>query len=141
MYQPWRIFQYRTARGDYPVETFIRRLPSREEKIVRRYIELLAARGPQLRELHVKRMTGTGRQLYELRPGAQRIFYCAVLNNTFVLLHGYRKKSQRTPIKELATAIRRYDEIAEKIADKAADKATDKEEGGQRHGNPYPRGA
>ena len=119
----WRILQYRNARGDYPVEAFIQRLPPRQEKIVLRYIELLAARGTQLREPHVRRMTGTRRPLYELRPGAQRIFYCALLDDAFVLLHGYRKKSQRTPIKELATAIRRYDEIADK-------------EGGQRHGNP-----
>ncbi len=124
MSMAWRILQYRNARGDYPVDAFIHRLPPREERIVRRYIDLLAARGPQLREPHVRRMTGTGRPLYELRPGAQRVFYCAVLDDAFVLLHAYRKKSQRTPLKELATAIRRYDEIAD-------------QEGGQRHGNPH----
>ena len=42
--------------------------------------------------------------LEELRPGSNRIFYFYFDKNTFVLLHSFRKKTQKTPSREIAKA-------------------------------------
>lgn len=40
----------------------------------------------------------------ELRPGNNRIFYFYFKNDTFVLLHQFRKKTQKTPQREIEKA-------------------------------------
>ena len=53
--------------------------------------------------------------IWELRPGNNRIFYFYVENNTFVLLHVFRKKTQKTPKREIAKAkFKRNDYLARK---------------------------
>lgn len=53
--------------------------------------------------------------LWELRPGNNRIFYFYYKDNTFVLLHCFKKKSQLTPRKEIKIALsRKNDYIARK---------------------------
>ena len=42
--------------------------------------------------------------IWELRPGNNRIFYFFFENNTFVLLHQFRKKTQKTPHREIEKA-------------------------------------
>lgn len=39
--------------------------------------------------------------IWELRPGNTRIFYFYHKDNTFVLLHSFRKKTQKTPKQEI----------------------------------------
>jgi phage-related protein len=57
---------------------------------------------------HAKPISGT---LWELRPGANRFFCFAYANRRFVILHTYRKQSQKTPPQELALAERRLAEV------------------------------
>ena len=76
-----------------------------------RHVQLLSELGRRLREPHVKHIVGPQRALYELRPGGHRIFYCTRERETIVLLHAYRKKSNRTPARELTTARRWYDRV------------------------------
>jgi phage-related protein len=40
----------------------------------------------------------------ELRPGFNRVLYFYFENNTFVLLHMFRKKTQKTPKTEMEKA-------------------------------------
>lgn len=42
--------------------------------------------------------------IWELRPGNNRIFYFFYQNDTFVLLHSFRKRSQKTPRCEIEKA-------------------------------------
>lgn len=57
--------------------------------------------------------------IWELRPGNNRVFYFFYENNTFVLLHQFRKKSQKTPKREIEKAkAERADYLARKEADK-----------------------
>ncbi|MFZ1465030.1 MAG: type II toxin-antitoxin system RelE/ParE family toxin [Anaerolineae bacterium] len=44
-------------------------------------------------------------------PGANRFFYFAYVDRRFVILHAYRKQSQKTPPQELALAERRLAEV------------------------------
>nr|HRJ40338.1 type II toxin-antitoxin system RelE/ParE family toxin [Caldilineaceae bacterium] len=59
---------------------------------------------------HAKHIGG---KLWELRPGANRFFYFAYIGRRFVILHAYRKQSQKTPPQELALAERRLAEVLE----------------------------
>ena len=45
-------------------------------------------------------------ELWELRPKAQRVFFFYWENDTFVLLHLYSKKTQKTPRREIVKAER-----------------------------------
>ena len=42
--------------------------------------------------------------IWELRPGNNRVFYFFYQNDTYVLLHQFRKKSQKTPKREIEKA-------------------------------------
>lgn len=70
------------------------------------YIELLQNNGTRLPESITKHIT---ENIWELRPGDNRVFYFFFQNNTFVLLHHFRKKSQKTPQREIEAAKRERD--------------------------------
>ena len=61
-----------------------------------------------------KKITGT-KNLFELRVKGKniivRFFYCYKKNKIIIVLHGFVKKSQKIPPKELALAIKRKKEI------------------------------
>ena len=42
--------------------------------------------------------------IWELRPGNNRVLYFFYQNHTFVLLHQFRKKTQKTPKREIEKA-------------------------------------
>ena len=74
-----------------------------------RDIELLQEHGNDLREPYVKPIKGKyGKNLYELRikyaNDIARIFYFTYYNNKFVLLHGFIKKTMKTPNSEIQKA-------------------------------------
>ncbi len=65
------------------------------------YIELLQHNGTFLPCNITKHI---GENIWELRPGNNRIFYFYSDNNTFVLLHSFRKKTKKTPKREITKA-------------------------------------
>lgn len=65
------------------------------------YIELLQNNGILLPNNITKHIE---EDIWELRPGNNRIFYFYVDNNSFVLLHSFRKKTQKTPKREITKA-------------------------------------
>ena len=74
-----------------------------------RDIEILQEHGNDLREPYVKPIKGKyGKGLYELRikyaNDIARIFYFTYYNNKFVLLHGFIKKTMKTPNSEIQKA-------------------------------------
>jgi phage-related protein len=68
--------------------------------------------GADLRLPHTRAM---GQGLFELRcrgaEGIGRAFYCTMVGQQIVILHGFIKKSQETPDKELRIARKRLKEI------------------------------
>ena len=62
------------------------------------YIELLQQNGTRLNENITKHLEDG---IWELRPGNNRVFYFFFQDNTFVLLHQFRKKTQKTPKREM----------------------------------------
>ena len=101
----WNILFYKTLRGDTPVNDFILGLEIKTQSRVRDSIKLLQEFGIRLGPPHVKKLTGT--QLWKLRiigSDNVRIFYIAISGKNFLLLHGFKKKKDKTPLKEIKTA-------------------------------------
>jgi phage-related protein len=75
---------------------------------VRARLDFLAEVGNRAREPLSKSL---GKGLFELRVKASRIFYCFKPGRVIVLLHGFTKKSQKTPQREIEIALKRMEEI------------------------------
>ena len=71
------------------------------------HIQLLEKNGTYLPKNITKHITDN---IWELRPGNNRIFYFFYHDNTFVLLHSFRKKTQKTPRREIEKAISERDD-------------------------------
>ena len=65
------------------------------------YIELLQNNGTRLPDTVTKHIEDN---IWELRPGNNRILYFFCDKNDFVLLHSFRKKTQKTPRREIEKA-------------------------------------
>jgi phage-related protein len=111
MEEQWKIELYKTLQGDSPVRNFILSLELKAQSKVRDSIKLLQAFGIRLGLPHVKKLSGT--DLWELRivgSDSIRILYIAVTGKTFLLLHGFKKKKDKTPPKEIKIAEERLAE-------------------------------
>lgn len=102
---------------EYPyadVEQFILNLPPGMAAKYFRLTDLMLEFGANLGMPHTRAMSGG---LFELRikgqKGISRIFYCTLAGKRIVMLHGFVKKSQKTPPKELSIARRRLAEVKE----------------------------
>jgi phage-related protein len=71
-----------------------------KEKILS-YIGALAKYGTRVGDPIVKHIED---DIWELRPLRNRIFFFYFGDNTFVLLHHYIKKTQKTPVREIVQA-------------------------------------
>ena len=117
---------YETRDGQCPVWEFLEnlRIKSASNKDARiqhkqasLYIELLQQNGTRLNDNITKHLEDG---IWELRPGNNRVFYFFYENNTFVLLHQVRKKSQKTPKREIEKAkSERIDYLSRKEHDKS----------------------
>lgn len=113
----WSVEFYVDARGNRPVLEFLGSLARADRAKVARALALLREFGPALRMPHVRRIGELG----EIRAGAIRVFYFLQPGRRFVILHGFRKKTQRTPRKEIAIARRRLRDFFERQGDERGD--------------------
>ncbi len=103
----WAIEYYETADGKCPVRVFIDGLsPEGQAKFI--FItRLLVEYGVQVREPYVKQFTGH-KKLFEMRikdkTGINRILYFTHTRRRIILLHGFTKKTSKTPHGEIAIA-------------------------------------
>lgn len=108
--QEWRVEFYIDARGRSPVEKFLDALSVTERAEALRVLRLLREYGISLGMPHARPIGG----LWELRPGPNRFFYVAMTGRRFVVLHGYRKRSQAAPQREIDTAQRRWADLLDR---------------------------
>lgn len=105
----WSTEFYLTESGDSPVEVFLDSLDLKTRARFRWSMEQLRDRNIQAREPLVRHLDG---DLWELREESQtniyRIVYFFFTGRRIIFLHGFAKKTQRTPRKELEIAYRRY---------------------------------
>ena len=72
-----------------------------QHKQIVQYIQLLEDYGTRLGENITKHLDDN---IWELRPGNNRVLYFFHKDNTYVLLHQFRKKTQKTPPREIQKA-------------------------------------
>lgn len=100
---------------EYPyrdVERFVLKLPPTLQARYLRLTDLMLEFGSNLGMPHTRPMSNG---LFELRVQGQeaiaRVFYCTMVGQRIVMLHGFVKKSQKTPSRELAVARNRMAEV------------------------------
>lgn len=112
------ILFYSDRRGKAPVEEYIHKLEASKSKDSRinlnkilDYIDALAENGTDLPDKYCKHLQ---RDIWELRPIDNRILFAGWVDNAFVLLHHFVKKTQKTPQREIDKAQRELDDFRER---------------------------
>ncbi len=72
---------------------------------------MLSEHSTKIGEPYIKHIEG---EIWELRPLRDRIFFVAWVNNSFVLLHHFMKKTQKTPSKKIEKANRELNDLKER---------------------------
>jgi phage-related protein len=101
---------------DERLEKWLSDIPADIKARIINITDLLIEHGPQnVREPYVKHIQG---KLFEIRArgrdGIARVFYFTLSGQKIVLLHGFIKKTQKTPKKDIDTALARMKEILKK---------------------------
>jgi len=78
---------------------------------IRDYTKALSKYGTRVGAPYIKHIDG---EIWELRPLRDRIFFVAWTRGSFVLLHHYMKKTQKTPAREIAQAKRELADLKER---------------------------
>lgn len=101
---------YKTNR--IPVLEFINKLNKKEQAKILACLKSIEDLGFDSPRVEFKQING---KLWEIKiitaMSSYRIFYVAVQGNTLVLLHIYKKQSQKAPKKEIAIAEKRLFEV------------------------------
>ena len=106
----FKVFYFQTLRGSYPVRDFIEQQDKATQTKIARSIRLLIDYGPFLKPPDIKKLQN---KLYELRISGKtaiRIFY-TIVSGEYYLLHVFKKKTQKTPKREIKVAVDRIKEI------------------------------
>lgn len=87
---------------DSRVDKFIKKLNEIEKGRVLRYLDLLDAYGFTLSSKYLKKLTN---RVWELRPGNIRLLLGkSKISQTVLIVNVFKKKTQKTPKKEIETA-------------------------------------
>lgn len=102
---------YISPSGNNPVSDFLSNLSEMQQrKLIRvfKHLEEFGVKGPRK---NVKKLSGT--PLWEIRILGNdniRVIYAVIFMGQVLLLHGFIKKQQKTPSKELDISLKRYRE-------------------------------
>lgn len=112
------IYFYKDKSGNEPVWEYMAELARKKDKDSRinlnkinDYIEMLSRYGTGAGEPYIKHLDG---DIWELRPLRNRILFIGWVNGSFVLLHHFIKKSQKTPAREIEKAKRELADLYER---------------------------
>lgn len=94
---------------DKRVEKFIKKLSNVEQARVLRYLDLFKMYGFTLPGKYLKKLSSN---LWELRPGDLRLLFGeSTQSGNLIIVHCFKKKTQKTPQKELEVGIARLKEM------------------------------
>ncbi len=101
----WEVVFYETAQGDRPAEEWLRQQAAKVQARLARILDMLEERGTNVKEPYVSHLRG---KLWEVRVEHQRVqhrlLYFPAPTRKFVVLHGFVKKTQKTPAREMDVA-------------------------------------
>ena len=108
---PRSVEYYQSGNGKYPVEAFIVSLEAKSQARIARTLDLLEEFGIELGMPYARYLE---KQLWELRVrlgrNRYRIIYFLPTGKTFILLHGFSKKTEVVPRADLEIANNRREE-------------------------------
>lgn len=78
----------------------------KDQARIRGYINLFRERKFNLTGKYLKKIK---RDVWELRPGEIRVLF-GIVNKTMIVVHVFRKKTQKTPLQEIKIAEKRIKE-------------------------------
>ncbi len=104
--RPLPVVFFRTAAGREPVRAWLKELPAGERRVIGEDLKTVQYRWP----LGMPLVRSLGEGLWELRSTlptriARCLFYAP--GSRLVLLHGFIKKTQKTPTEDKALALKR----------------------------------
>lgn len=102
----YKVAFYASCRGENIIQDFIDSQDQSTRSKYARLVALLIQHGPNLHFPYSRKLT---KNLYELRSQGDtkiRIIYTQI-NQKFTILHAFKKKTQKTPSKEIKTAEQR----------------------------------
>ena len=118
----YEVLYYENQQGEKKVKEYITALNNRTDKDSRikankiaEYILRLQQFGTRIGKPTVDKIEGT--DLWELRPLKDRIFFTYWKDNTFVLLHHFVKKTNKTPPLEIAQEERNLKDWLERFGE------------------------
>lgn len=116
----YKIIFYEDKNGNSEVVSYIKELQKRSKKSkecrilfnkIVAYLDMLEEQGTRIGEPFTKHLE---EDLWELRLLKHRFLYAYYKENTFVILHHFVKKTQKTPKRELENAKRKLMQLRER---------------------------
>lgn len=115
----WLVELYRDKNGREPVAEFLDSLPEKARAKAVRLLSLLTQYGVLLKEPYTKQIKGKIRELrISEHTGEVRVLYFTFTDKKFILLHGFIKKTGKTPVKEIDVAVKRMNDFIERSGGK-----------------------
>lgn len=111
MNKDWEVVYYVTSSGDIPVRIFLDKAPVQLKAKAFRIFQNINEYGLSAIVSHTKKLSGT--PLWEIRilgKNNARILFATEIKDQVVLLHGFYKKTQKTPSKEIKIALVRLED-------------------------------
>lgn len=102
-----KFISYTIPNGRNEFEEFYNSLPTKDRNKLRATIDMIEKAGiqPAIQLEWVKKLNS---EIYEIRSkissNIQRALYFHIKNNQYIITHGFTKKTQKTPIKEIIRA-------------------------------------
>ncbi len=103
-----KVIYYTNTTGENPAEKFLDSLQKLDKAKIMRILRYIEIYGLITVLPHVKKLTGT--PLWEIRilgKTSIRIVYITLQEDAILLVHGFLKKTQKTPSKEIGLALSR----------------------------------
>ena len=117
----YEVITYKNVAGKDEIADYIKSLDAKAHtskdarikyKKILEYIGQLRTYGVAVGKPAIDHIKGT--DIWELRPTTDRIFFAYWKDNTFILLHHFVKKTQKTPVREIEQAERNLKDFVER---------------------------
>ena len=114
----YHIYFYEDKNGKSSIQEYLQKLANKQDKgsriklnKIRDYLKALSEYGTQAGEHYIKHIDG---EIWEIRPIKDRILFAAWDGKSFILLHHFVKKTQKTPQREIKQAKRNLNDYRER---------------------------
>jgi len=108
----WKVVYFVSLSGENPIKKFIDSCEKSQQLKILRILQHLEEYGVQTVIPHIRKLTGN--PFWEIRILGKdniRIVYTVETGRLIVILHGFFKKKQKIPKKEIEICYRRYGEF------------------------------